>query len=156
MTPRAAALQLPWSILALYPVHFARILRQMERLADEAYDLATDAYVKDLAILLFRLVPFGQSSIDVHRGPTRRILTGDGPLQALRALGALCRLRGRGPVVVAHNHLLSLGERNERSFVTSAPPAGRPGCGEYPLEVCRRATAGWSIRLSSSSPLTTA
>ncbi len=116
--PSRSALQLPWSILALYPVHFARILRQMERLADEAYDLSTDAYVKDLATLLFRLVPFGESSMDVHRGPTRRILTGDGPLQALRALWALYRLRGRGPMVVAHNHLLSLGERNDRSYIT--------------------------------------
>ena len=81
--PSRAALQLPRSILALYPVHFARILRQMGGLGDEAYDLATDAYVNDLAILLFRFVPFGDSSMDVHRGPTRRILTGDGPLQEI-------------------------------------------------------------------------
>ena len=119
--PSQARLRLPRSILAIYPVQFARMLRQMKGLGDEAYDLGTDAYVKELAILLFRLLPIGQSVVDVHRGPSRRIVWRGGPLQALRALWVLyAKLHGTGPVVVAHSHTLARGGKgSERSHITA-------------------------------------
>lgn len=117
--PARAALRVPRSILALYPVHFARMMLQMELLDDEAYDLATDAYVKEVATLLFKLLPIGEEFVDVHCGPSRKILWRGGPLQGLRALWVLyAKLHGTGPVLVGHNHILSMGTNSEVGFVT--------------------------------------
>ena len=117
--PSRAALQLPRSILAIYPLHFARILRQMEELDERDYDLARDNYVKDLGILRFQLFPISDRLVDVHPGVSRSIVWRGGLAQALRALWLLSvRFRGIGPVLIHHVHNL-IGSSNDRDVVIS-------------------------------------
>ena len=87
-----------------------RILGEAERIAWELttqsasfYELANDRFLKDLAILLLRLLPCGAELVQVRAGVPRRLLVRGGVLQLLRGIGFFgIRTRGFEPFLSLH------------------------------------------------------
>lgn len=100
---------LPLSVAGLYPRDFERILRQIDSFADEAFSLADDRYLKDLAIVSHRLLPVGAEYAEGGQGIPRRLLFSAGLGQFLRGLWLIyIRCGGARPFFALHAHVLAL------------------------------------------------
>ena len=111
---------LPTSVQQVVPLHIARVLRQMTSLEDTHYSLHNDEFLKDLAVLSFRLVPLGEFSVDLSSGPGRRKLLKCRPVSFVQALRVL-RLGAGGltPIFQAYTHTLAGGRGGKDYLDTS-------------------------------------
>lgn len=101
--------RLPPSVRELYPAQLRRILERVDDPAD--CDPDTDVFLKDVAILLHRLVPVGAEFAELGAGIPRRLLLRGGARQCLRGLWfVVARTRGLAPFFQLHAHVLALGE----------------------------------------------
>lgn len=116
----AAPLPLPPEVLAGYPAHIARILRQAEELPDEAFDVSRDSFQKDLGLLTFRLIPVGVFFGDAEAPVSRRYARRGGVRQLLRYLRVIrLECHGRDPFLSLHLNEAALEGWGEAAFVPS-------------------------------------
>lgn len=116
--PDEAALRLPTSARLLIPLHHARVLRQITTLEDSHYSLESNEFLKDMALLSFRLIPMGECSVEVSEGPGLRKLFRCRPVSLMQALRVLRLAAGAlTPVFQAHIHLLAAGQSRDRDFL---------------------------------------
>ena len=105
-------IQLPQSVLQLYPRECERILLALQA-PDCTADLTEDRWKKNLAILNGRLVPVGAEFADIHAGIPRSIVVKGGLAQSLRVLHLIAfGTRGFGPMLELHAHPDSLTDFN--------------------------------------------
>ena len=116
----AAPLPLPPEVLAGYPAHIARILRQAEELPDEAFDVSRDSFQKDLGLLTFRLIPVGVFFGDPKAPVSRRYARRGGVRQLVRYLRVIrLECHGRDPFLSLHLNEAALEGWGEAAFVPS-------------------------------------
>jgi hypothetical protein len=112
--------RLPHSIIALYDRELWRIFRQTDSLEDKFFDIANDAYLKDLAILTHRLIPVGAEFAEGGAGIPRRVLLAGGPTQFFDALRlVLFRSGGLKPFFALHAHTLALDDFNPQGWLAT-------------------------------------
>ena len=112
--------RLPPSIARLYERELRRILRQIETLEDGFFDIANDAFVKDLAVLTHRLIPVGAEFAEGGAGIPRRVLLAGGLGQFLRALRfVLFRCGGLKPFFALHAHTPALDDFNPAGWLAT-------------------------------------
>jgi len=114
------AFKLPASVLELYPRELARMLAQLDSQEPEFFDFARDPFVKDVAILTFRLIPIGAEFAESGSGIPRSVLLKGGVGQLLRGLAfVLFRAGGFRPYFSLHAHILSLEDFNPAGWELS-------------------------------------
>jgi hypothetical protein len=104
-----ARYRLPASVCALYGPELARILRQLQTLDDDFFNLSNDRFRKDLAIVTHRLIPVGAEFAEGGAGVPRRVLFANGIRQLVAAAWFIAvRCGGLRPFFALHAHTLSL------------------------------------------------
>jgi hypothetical protein len=91
-------------VASLYPDDLKRITTDLSQAEDTCYDLQRDAFVKEVAILTFRLLPVGCWYVDPWAGVRRSLPLRGGPGQFLRSLAVLRQAGGVRPYLLAHLH----------------------------------------------------
>jgi len=97
----------PWRLSgvfdALYQVQLRRIESALENKDDTYFSLGHDPFLKDLAILRHRLIPFGAELATPYSEVSRRLLLG-GWHQALAFMKIIFASGGREPFLELHMH----------------------------------------------------
>ena len=115
--PQRCSCRLPVSITKLYDREFRRMLRQIDELEPAFFDLNKDPFVKDVAILTFRLIPIGAEFVQPKSGVPRRVLFQGGVGQFITGLAyMLFRAGGFKPYFELHVHTLSLDDFNAEGW----------------------------------------
>jgi hypothetical protein len=100
---RMAEEQIPSSIVALLRPHAERIRSGLTHEPSGFFSVSNDAFLKDLALLLLKLLPCGAEYVQVQAGIPRSLLWRADIRQALRGAGFFAlRTRGFRPFLALH------------------------------------------------------
>jgi hypothetical protein len=98
----------PWHLSkvfdTLYQVQLQRIAGNLESKDYAYFSLTHDPFLKDLAILRHRLIPFGAELATPYSGVSRRLLLGGGWRQTLAFMRVILACGGRAPLLELHMH----------------------------------------------------
>jgi hypothetical protein len=133
--PGECPLRLPRPMVTLHREQLRRILVQLDENDDDYYRLSNDDFLKDLSIVTWKLLPAGVIVLERLPRLPRRIL-----FRGVRVLWfVVARMRGLGPVLMAHQHRLLVKRLDEEAWrlthhrvadLLSANPALRGLAGE--------------------------
>lgn len=111
--------KLPTSVVPLYKAQLNRLEQTPDRQPDSYFSLQNDPFRKDLAILLYRLIPFGAEFANPHSGIARSLAFKSGPKQAILLLRAILASRGVRPFLELHMHPEVKGDFHPAGWIES-------------------------------------
>jgi hypothetical protein len=107
-------MDLPTSIIELYPDSFTRLADHLKNNRDDPYDLTDDFFIKDIRFVLGLSIPCGAQIVDlISKVRLRSVLLSLFRSRNISAIIRYARVKGYGPWFRSHNESRYLTDFNE-------------------------------------------